>query len=54
MIFNYRQEIDYILVPTQSTDENCSISCIAFSSDCSYLAAGLQDGSIRLWNLKSN
>ena len=52
MIFNYRQEIDYILVPTQSTDENCSISCIAFSSDCSYLAAGLQDGSIRLWNLK--
>lgn len=52
VIFNYRQEIDYILVPTQSTDENCSISCIAFSSDCSYLAAGLQDGSIRLWNLK--
>ena len=52
VIFNYRREIDYILVPTQSNDETCAISCIAFSSDCSYLAAGLQDGSIRLWNLK--
>ncbi|KAI5959064.1 VPS8 [Candida pseudojiufengensis] len=52
VIFNYKQEIDSILVIPEE-EERIEVTCISFSSDCTFFIAGYKDGTIRLWDLKN-
>lgn len=57
--FNYRQEMVFALslysadFTLASTPEISPVSCISFSSDSTFLAAGFSDGTIASWDLDS-
>lgn len=53
--FNYHQAVEFILAPTDETEDsgpfNGLISTLAFSSDCSFIAGGYTNGQIILWDI---
>ncbi|KAI5953193.1 VPS8 [Candida jiufengensis] len=52
LIFNYKQEIASILFLPEDEEQN-EVSCMSFSSDCTFFIAGYKDGTIRLWDLNN-
>ncbi|QFZ26230.1 putative vacuolar protein sorting-associated protein [Clavispora lusitaniae] len=57
--FNYHQEIIFALYvhpfasDVHSSVFHCPVTCITFSSDSTFLAAGFMDGTVATWNLNS-
>lgn len=57
--FNYHQSVEFILTPLETIDDSESVqlngvvSTIAFSSDCSFIAAGYTNGQIILWDISN-
>lgn len=56
--FNYHQEISFVTTPAGNSapsvsnmDLDSPISCLAFSSSSLSVAAGYQDGTIRIWEI---
>lgn len=57
-VFNYHQELEFVLDPTQSASndhylKDLSVTCMSFSADFSFLAAGYINGLIIIWELKN-
>lgn len=62
--FNYHQQISFVTASTKESkkesaeatapEEECAVSCLAFSSASQSIAAGYQNGSIRVWELPTS
>lgn len=58
VVFNYHQELEYVLEPQQAVDEHdhylkdMSVTSMVFSADLLFVAAGYINGVINIWELK--
>lgn len=53
IVFNYRQEIEFVLALKENPGAESPISCMTFSTDSTFVANANEMGQIIIWNLSS-